>query len=81
LLLDLSHQAEVIIVKRLIQGHNNANDEVGVEPRLCDRDHTVAVKTALLPSRPRCRPLPLFAVFGSNYLTFDLAKGTVTAIR
>jgi len=41
-----SHQEEIIIVKCLIQGCNNAT-RVEVKPRTRDRDHTVAVKTAL----------------------------------
>ena len=36
LLLVRSHQAEIIIVKRLIQGRNNVT-RVGVEPRSCDQ--------------------------------------------
>ena len=36
LLLVRSHQAEIIIVKRLIQGRNNVT-RVRVEPRSCDR--------------------------------------------
>jgi len=51
LLLVWSRQAEmIIIVKRLIQERNKVSDEdgsLGVEPRSRDRDHTVAVKTAL----------------------------------
>jgi len=39
LLLVRFHQAEIIIVKRLIQGRNNVSDEVGVECRSCDYDH------------------------------------------
>jgi len=35
LLLVRSHQAEITVVKRLIQGRNNAT-RVGLEPRLCD---------------------------------------------
>jgi len=48
LLLVQSHQAEIIVVKRFIQGRNNVCDMgVGVEPGSSDRDHTVAIKTAL----------------------------------
>ena len=47
----IEHQAEIIIVKRLIQGRNNET-RVRVEPRLCDQDRR---KKTLLPSRPRCR--------------------------
>jgi len=38
MLLVRSHQAEIIIVKRLIQGCNNAT-KVRVEPRSCDHGH------------------------------------------
>jgi len=44
LLLVRSHQAEIIIVKHLIQGRNNVYDEGGSKSR--DSDHTVTVKTA-----------------------------------
>jgi len=37
-LLVQSHHAEIIVVKRLIQGRNNTT-KVGVEPRSCDHDH------------------------------------------
>jgi len=47
LLLVRSHQAEIIIVKRLIQGRNNVSIWVEVEPRSRNRDHTVAIRTAL----------------------------------
>jgi len=47
-LLVQSHQAEIIIVKRLIQGRNSVWDEVGVKLRSRYRK-TVAVKTALNP--------------------------------
>jgi len=50
LLLVRSHQADIIIVKRLIQGRNNVYDEVGVEPRSHDCDHTVAIKRRLILS-------------------------------
>jgi len=54
LLLVRSHQAEIIIVKRLVQGRrNNVSDEGGVERRSSDCDHTVAIKTAFEPTRPR----------------------------
>jgi len=39
LLLVRSHQTEIIVVKRLIQEHNNAT-KVGVELTLRDRDHS-----------------------------------------
>jgi len=47
LLLVRSHQAQIFIVKRLIQGRNNVSIRVGDGPKSRDRDHTVAVKTAL----------------------------------
>ena len=49
LLLVRSHQAEIIIVKRLIQGRNNVT-RVRVEPKSCD-----VVKTTPLPSQQRSR--------------------------
>ena len=51
LLLVRSHQAEIIIVKRLIQGRNNVT-RVRVEPRSFDQGRR---KTTPLPSRLRCR--------------------------
>jgi len=45
LLLVRSHQAEIIIVKRLIQGHNNVSIRVGVESKSRDRDHMVLLFT------------------------------------
>jgi len=47
LLLVRSHQAEIIIVKRLTQDATTCPMRVGAEPRSRDRDHTVAVKTAI----------------------------------
>ena len=49
LLLVRSHQAEIIIVKRLIQGRNNVT-RVRVELMIL----RVVVKTTPLPIRPRC---------------------------
>jgi len=54
LLLVRSHQADIIIVKRLIQGRNNVYMRVGVErfePRSRDCDHTVAIKVGLYRTR------------------------------
>ena len=51
LLLVRSHQAEIIIVKRLIQGRYNVT-RVRVEPRPFDQGRR---KKAPLPIRPRCR--------------------------
>jgi len=47
LLLVQSHQVEIIIRNRLIQGQNNMSDEVGVQHRSRDHDHTIAIKMAL----------------------------------
>jgi len=65
LLLVRSHQAQTIIVKRPIQGRNNVlcATRVGVEHRSRDRGHTVAVKTAIYPSWPRCRQMRLYKLF------------------
>ena len=51
LLLVRSHQAQLIVVKRLIQGRNNVT-RMGIEPTSCDHGRR---KTTPLPSRPRCR--------------------------
>ena len=51
LLLVRSHQAEIIIVKRLIQGRNNGPG-CGLNP---DHSIRVVVKTTPLPIRPRWR--------------------------
>ena len=51
LLLVRSHQAEIIIVKRLIQGRNYVTG-CGLNP---DHSISVDVKTTSLPIRPRCR--------------------------
>ena len=51
LLLVQSHQAEIFIVKHLIQGRNNVT-RCGLKP---DHSIRVVVKTTPLPSRPRCR--------------------------
>ena len=51
LLLVRSHQAEIIIVKRLIQGRNSVT-RVRVEPRSFDQGRQ---KTTPLPIRPRCQ--------------------------
>ena len=51
LLLVRSHQAEIIIVKRLIQGRNSVT-KVRVEPRSFDQGRR---KNDALPIRPRCR--------------------------
>ena len=56
LLLVRSHQAEIIIVKRLLQGRKNVTS-VGVERRSCDQGCQKKTKTAPSPSRSRC-PLP-----------------------
>ena len=63
LLLVRSHQAEIIIVKRLIQGRNNVT-RVRVEPRSFDqgrRKNDAFTHSATLPlpirPRPRCRRL------------------------
>ena len=51
LLLVRSHPAEIIIVKRLIQGRNNET-RVRVEPRLCDQDRRKKdgfILSAMLP--------------------------------
>ena len=53
LLLVQSHQAEIIIVKRLIQGRNNVT-RVRVEPRSCDqgrRKNDAFTHSATLPTR------------------------------
>ena len=50
-LLVLSHQAEITIVKRLIQGRNNVT-RVRVESRSCDQGRRK--KMTSLQSRPRC---------------------------
>ena len=52
LLLVQSHQAEIIIVKRLIQGRNNVN-RVRVEPRSFDQGHhknDAFIHSATLPT-------------------------------
>jgi len=48
LLLFRSHQIEIIIIKRLIQGRDNALDEGRSWSYDCD--HMIAIKMALLPS-------------------------------
>ena len=65
LLLVRSHQAEVIIVKRLVQERNNVT-RVELNP-----DHLirVVVKTTPLPIWPRCRLL-----YSPNRRLFDIAK-------
>ena len=50
-LLVRNHQAEILIVKRLIQEHNNVT-RVQVEPRSCDQGRR---KTNALLSRPGCQ--------------------------
>ena len=54
LLLVRSHQAEIIIVKRLIQGRNNVT-RVRVKPRLFDRDrrkNDAFTHSATVPTSP-----------------------------
>ena len=56
LLLVRSHQAEIIIVKRLIQGRNNVT-RVEVEPKSCDhssRKNDAFTLSATLPIRTHC---------------------------
>jgi len=51
LLLVRNYQAEIIIVKRLIQGRGNVT-KVGVKPRLCNHGRH---KKGVQPSQTRCR--------------------------
>ena len=81
LLLVRSHQAEIIIVKRLIQGRNSVT-RVRVEPRSFDQGrrkndaftYSATLPTYLfghaadLPIRPRCRHWLGFAQSMSNWL-------------
>ena len=72
LLLVQSHQAEIIIVKRLIQGHNNVT-RVQVEPRSFDQSHRknyTITFSAPLPTKLRNEPVAIAFVSQKKSNTF-----------
>ena len=79
LLLVRSHQAEIIIVKRLIQGRNNVTRVRG-EPRSCDwdrRKNDVFTLSATLPTKElhyltRCVALKFENLVTSGRYFFEL---------
>ena len=65
LLLVRCHQAEIIIVKRLVQGRNNVTR---VEPKSCDQG---CRKNDALPPWPRCRLVNQFEFRFSKVSEFE----------
>ena len=67
-MLDRSHQAEIIIVKRLIQARNNVT-KVRVEPRSCDqvlRANEAVVKLSNLFFFIHCKTMSYIEIMSST---------------
>ena len=76
LLLVQSHQAEIIIVKHLIQGHNNVT-RVRVEPRSFDQGHRKNNAFTHSVKLPTCDIIPcleqvLHSISSTGYCTVEL---------